>query len=184
MSVTQRELHERLRSEHPAIRQRIADLVRPIDAARLAQRTEPGGWSAAEVLEHLVISDELYARRLTTLVATARPDAGAPARQWKPTLLGGFLANILSKPGKVKAPKKFRPGPAPRNGVVETFLSRELVAAQLMENAESLDWRALRFSSPVLPSWAPKMNLGDAFSIKVIHLTRHAKQIERVLAKL
>jgi hypothetical protein len=184
MSVTQRELHQRLHTEHLAIRQRIADLVRPIDAARLAQRTEPNGWSAAEVLEHLVISDELYATRIASLVKTARPDAGAPAREWKPTVLGKFLANVLAKPGKVKAPKKFQPGPAPRNGVAETFLARELVAAQTMDDAASLDWRALRIGSPALPSWAPTMNLGDIFNIKVVHLTRHAKQIERVLSKL
>lgn len=184
MSVTQRELHQRLRTEHQAIRQRIADLVKPIDTARLAQRTEPNGWSAAEVLEHLVISDELYASRVATLLKTARPDGGAPAREWKPTVLGKFLATILSKPGKVRAPKKFQPGPSPRNGVAEAFLARELVAAQTMDDAASLDWRALRIGSPALPSWAPTMNLGDIFNIKVVHLTRHAKQIERVLSKL
>ena len=111
-------------------------------------------------------------------------DQGAPAREWKPSVIGKFLANILSKPGKVKAPKRFQPGPAPRNGVVEAFLARELEAANQMDAAASLDWRALRVGSPALPSWAPTMNLGDIFNVKVVHLNRHAKQIERVLSKL
>ncbi len=184
MRITQRELHDRLRTEHAAIRERIAAMVRPIDAARLAQRTEPNGWSAAEVLEHLIISDQLYEPRVTALLKAARPDAGAPAREWKPTMLGKFLANLLSKQGKLKAPKKFRPGPSPRNGVTEAFLSREHASAQMMEDAAGYDWRALRIGTPVLPSWAPTMNLGDVFNIKVVHLTRHARQIERVIAKL
>lgn len=181
---TQRELHEELRTQHVAIRKRIADLVRPIDAARLAQRTEPNGWSAAEVLEHLIISDQLYEAPLADLMRGARPDAGAPAREWKPSILGKFLAGALSRPMRIPAPKKFQPGPSPRNGVTDAFLARESAAAQLMDDAASLDWRALRIGSPALPAWGPKMNLGDVFAIKVVHLTRHATQIERVLSKL
>ena len=184
MSVTQRELHQRLHTEHVAIRQRIADLVRPIDAARLAQRTEPNGWSAAEVLVHLVITDESYEPSLLALRRNARPDAGAPAREWKPSFLGRMIARALQGTAAVKAPKRFQPGPSPRNAVAEVFLARESAAITLMDDAATLDWRALRVPSPALPRWAPTMNLGDVFNIKVIHLTRHARQIERVLSKL
>ena len=158
--------------------------VEAVPAPLRVRKPAPDRWSVAEVLEHLIITDELYAGSLGTLMKTARPDAGAPARPWKASLLGKFLAHILSKPGKMKAPKKFQPGPSPRSGIVEAFLARESASADMMEQAASLDWRALRVPSPALPSWAPAMNLGDVFNVKVVHLTRHAKQIERVLSKL
>lgn len=184
MSITQRALLDDLRTRSLAIRTRIAGMVRPIDAARLAQRTEPNGWSASEVLEHLLVTDALYEAPVAALIRGARADAGAPAREWKPSWPGKLLAGALARTTRLKAPKKFQPGPSPRNGVVEAFVGRESAAAQLMEDAASLDWRALRMPSPALPSWTPKMNLGDIFLVRVVHLERHAKQIERVLSKL
>jgi hypothetical protein len=67
---------------------------------------------------------------------------------------------------------------------VEELLSRELEFVKEMDDAMSYDWRALKIKSPALPSWAPKMNLGDGFRIHIVHLTRHSHQIERVAAKL
>lgn len=43
---------------------------------------------------------------------------------------------------------------------------------------------AVRIKSPALWSWAPTMNLGDGFRIHVIHITRHARQIERLMKQL
>jgi hypothetical protein len=159
-------------------------MVRHLDGAQLMQRTEPTGWSAGEVLEHLCVTEELYERRLPKVLATARPDAGAPAREWKSSLFGGFLAGMLEKPAKMNAPMAFQPGPTPRNGVVEAFLAQELARVKAMDDAASLDWRAVRVGSPALPDFMPKMSLGDVFRVHVVHTTRHAKQIERVVGKL
>jgi hypothetical protein len=90
----------------------------------------------------------------------------------------------LLNPKPLKGPKVFRPGPTPRNGVVEALLGRELKFVQAMDAAASYDWRALRIGSPALPSWAPKMNLGDGFRIHVVHVTRHSRQIARLIGEL
>ena len=184
MRMIQRDLHTQLREQCLAVRQRIADLVRPLDGSQLAQRTEPTGWSAGEVLEHLCVTEGLYERPLTKVLTGARPDAGAPTREWKSSLVGGLLASMLEKPAKMKSPKAFQPGPTPRNGVVEAFLAQELERVKVMDDAASLDWRALRMGSPALPGFMPKMNLGDVFRVHVVHVNRHAKQIERVVGKL
>jgi hypothetical protein len=184
MRMIQRDLHRQLREQCLATRQRIEDLVRRLDAAQLVQRTEPTGWSAGEVLEHLCVTEGLYDVPLTKVLATARPDAGAPAREWKSSLFGGWLAEALDRPGKMRAPKAFQPGPTPRSGVVEVFLAQELRRIESMDDAASLDWRAVRLGSPALPGFMPKMNLGDVFRIHVVHVRRHAKQIERVVGKL
>lgn len=184
MPITQRQLLDDLRARHLATHERIMKAVKPLDPARLVQRPEPNAWSAGEVLEHLCVTDDVYAPRLTPALGAARRDAGAPAREWTPTFLGGMLAKFLAKPGKMPAPKKFQPGPTPRNGIVEAFLARQLEALKVMEDSVTLDWRAVRVGSPAAPNWFPKMNLGDVFTVRAVHVNRHAGQIERVIARL
>jgi hypothetical protein len=184
MRLPQRDLHEQLRAESIETRQRIAGLIRPLDPAQLHEHPEPAGWSVGQVLEHLCIADELFDAPYEALLRSARQDAGAPAREWKSSFIGGMIAGSLLAPKRLKGPKVFRPGPTPRQGVVETLLAREQRFVQAMDDAASFDWRALRIRSPALPSWAPKMNLGDGFRIHVVHVTRHSRQIARVVGKL
>ena len=184
MRLPQRDLHQQLRAESIASRDRITTLVRPLDAARLVQHPEQGGWSVGQVLEHLLVSEEAYDTPLRALLRGARPDAGAPAREWRSTLLGGFIAESLRKPRAVKTRPIFEPGPTVRNGIVEAFLAQELAFVTMLDDSASLDWRALKIGSPALPSFMPKMNLGDEFRIHVVHVTRHAGQIERLMQRL
>lgn len=184
MQLPQRDLHQQLRAEITATRERLAAILKPLDSSKLNEHPEPEGWSVAQVLEHLCVADERYRQPLADLLRSNRPDAGAPAREWKPSLIGGLIAGSLLKPKPLKAPKVFRPGPTPRNGVVEELLSRELNFGKVMDDAASYDWRALRIKSPALPAWAPKMNLGDGFRIHIVHLTRHSHQVERLVAQL
>lgn len=184
MQLLQRDLHQQLRAEETATVERIAGLVRPLDLARLNEHPEPNGWSVAQTLEHLCIADEKSEAPAAALLRASRPDAGAAAREWKPSFIGGMIAGSLLKPKPLTSPKAFRPGPTPRSGVVEALLAREKIFLQAMDDAASYDWRALRIKSPALPSWAPSMNLGDGFRVHVVHLTRHSKQIGRLVGKL
>lgn len=181
MRLLQRELHDRLRTEARANHQRVADLARALDPERLVRRPAPAGWSVAEVLEHLCVVDELSRDSVVRLLATAPRDAGAPLREWKSSFIGGLIARGLESPRRLKGPKAFRIGPTPRPGVVEEFLGRDSRFIQAMEDAASLDWRALRLPSAALPRIAPKMNLGDAFRINVVHVRRHLGQMERAV---
>ena len=184
MRLPQRDLHLQLRAELIETRERIAAIVKPLDLSKINEHPEPNGWSVGQVLEHLCNADGRYETSLADLLKSAPKDAGAATREWKPSFIGGMIAGSLLKPKPLKSPKVFRPGPTPRNGVVEELLSRELEFVKEMDDAMSYDWRAIRIKSPALPSWAPKMNLGDGFRIHVVHLTRHSHQIERVAGKL
>jgi hypothetical protein len=184
MRLLQRDLYQQLRAEAVTTRERIAALVKPLDAARIHEHPEPGGWSVGQVLEHLCVADESYEDGLQAMLKSARKDADARAREWKPSFIGGLIAGSLLKPKPLKSPKVFRPGPTPRAGVLEALLARETNFVKVMDDASSFDWQALRIKSPALPSWAPKMNLGDGFRIHIVHLTRHSHQIERLVGEL
>jgi hypothetical protein len=184
MRIQQRVLHQQLRAEAIESRERIAALVRPLDPAQVNEHPEPKGWSVGQVCEHLIVADERYEKPFADLLRRTRPDAGAAAREWKPSFIGGMIASSLLKPRKLNRPKVFDPGATPRSGVVEALLAHETRFVQVMDDAASYDWRALRIGSPALPSWAPKMNVGDGFRIHVVHLTRHSHQIERLVGLL
>jgi DinB superfamily len=184
MRLIQRDLHQRLHAESIATRERIAAMVRPLDPSKVNEHPEPKGWSVGQVLEHLCVADELSQAPFAAMMRGARQDAGAPAREWKPSFIGGRIAAALLNPKRLKGPKVFRPGPTPRQGVVEALLAQEMNFVRAMDDAASFDWRALRIRSAALPSWAPKMNLGDGFRIHVVHVTRHSHQIERLVGKL
>ena len=184
MQIIQRDFHAQLRAEAIALREQLAGLIRPLNAAQLDEHPEPKGWSVAEVIEHLIISDERSRAPAMDAMRTARADATAPLRAWKPSFLGGLIAGSLQKPRKLKSPKVFLPSSPARGGAVEVLLASEAQFVTAMDTAASLDWRALRVRSGALPPFAPKMNLGDAFRIHVVHVRRHTAQIERLVSKV
>src|SRR5258708_6184271 len=123
MRLIQRDLHQQLRAESIATRERIAAMVRSLDAAKLNEHPEPKGWSVGQVLEHLCKANELYEEPFAALLRSAPRDAGAAAREWKSLFIGGMIAESLIRPKPLGGPKVFRPGPTPRNGVVEELLA-------------------------------------------------------------
>ncbi len=162
-----------------AVVARIRNAVSPVAPEMLRRAPPAGGWSIAEVLEHLLISAESYLdslRRITQENAGSRADASA---MWKPSLMGGLLTESLRKQRKLPAPGMYKPGPTPRADVLSEFLRRQEEVGRLIADAGDLDWRGVRMRSPVLP--IIRMNLGDALTVLVVHAERHAGQIERVL---
>lgn len=182
MPILQRDLHQRLHTESKTLHERIATLARGLDPEQLVRRPADGGWSVGEVLEHLCLADELYAKPLATLLHRAHIDAGAPMRDWTPTLLGKFMGQTLAKSRRLRTLRAMRPGPTPRNGVVEDFLTRDTRMRHRMDDATSLDWQDLRLYPPTIPLRLLKLNVGDVFNIHVIHVRRHLAQMERVVA--
>src|SRR5690348_8469657 len=108
MRKIQRELHQELRREHTAGRDRITTLVRPIDPARLNEHPEPNGWSVGQVLEHLLRADEKYEEPFRRLMNESPRDAAAAAREWKSSFIGGMIASSLINPKPIKrGPRTF-----------------------------------------------------------------------------
>lgn len=185
MQMIQRDLYQQIRQEMISARDHIMGLVRTVDAARLNERPEAKGWSLGQVLEHLCRANDEYERPLLQLLSRSRADAGAASREWSTSFVGGRIATSLLNPKPIRlGPPRFRPGPTPRNGVAEAFHAGELRFLQLMDDGIRYDWKALRISSPALPGWFPKMNIGDGFRIHAIHINRHAGQIQRLVSKL
>jgi hypothetical protein len=153
----------------------IRDRVPP---ERLARPPADGGWSAAQVFEHLAIADESYLAMLRKLDPRALPPAGADP-VWRPTLGGRMLVWSFRTPRKFRAPRIYLP-PAPRPQVIEAFVTGIEELVSLMNALDGAEWRRVGLRSPV--TQLIRLNLGDAFSILIHHAERHFGQIDRVLS--
>jgi len=137
-----------------------------------------GGWSIAQVFEHLLVSHGLYLDRMRPAIAAAPRDP--PTQPWRPSLFGRLLIGAVGPDAKrrLTTARIFEPSLSPRPRVVAAFLEMQQEFAGLLRAAAGLDWRAVRLSSPV--SRFIRLNLGDAFVILVVHAQRHLGQITRI----
>jgi uncharacterized damage-inducible protein DinB len=182
VGIPQRRHREKLLQENEAVIARVRARLSGVSPDRLARRPASGGWSVAEVLEHLIVSADSY---LTTMRPLIREQRGGPVdgnAVWTPTIMGGLLASSLRNPRKLPAPRSYKPGPTPRSGAPAEFLRRQEEVGRLIADAGTMDWRRVKMRSPVAPIL--RMNLGDALTILVVHAERHAGQIERVLSEV
>lgn len=147
---------------------------------QLGWRPPTGGWSIAQVFEHLIIADTSYLPTLRNLATHGRR-GDTP---WRPTLAGKWLLKSLQPTSekKVPAPRIYRPAAEPRANVVEEYLKLRVQEIEIIEQAKisGADLVRNRMSSPVLS--LIRVNLGDAFMLLVVHTQRHLQQIARVQA--
>ena len=179
-AISQSAHRERLLEANRAVIGRIRDTVTGIGPDALTRRPANGGWSIAEVLEHLIVSADSYLEPLRTILQRKDETRAQADGTWKPSLMGGLLAQSLRNPRKLPAPKSYKPGASPRPRVLDEFLRRQEDVGRFIAETGAMDWRGVRMRSPVMPLL--RMNLGDALTILVVHAERHAGQIERVKA--
>jgi hypothetical protein len=160
------------------LRTRAIALTDGLTPAQLAQHPTNGGWTMAQVFEHLLVSDGLYTEIVDRLIRSAKQTGTTD--EWKPSLIGGFMIRSLdpSSTRQLPAPKKMRPGPIPRPNVVAAYLKGLDGLAATMARADGLPLRKIKLSSPVMP--LIRLNLGDALRIAIVHSQRHLGQVERV----
>lgn len=137
-----------------------------------------GGWTIAQVFEHLLVSHGLYLAQMGPAIAAA--PRGTPKRPWKPSLFGRLLIATVGPKARMRLPtaRVFEPGLTPRPRVVEAFLRMQQEIARLLREGTDLDWRGVRLSSPV--NRMLRLNLGDAYVVLVIHTQRHLNQVARI----
>jgi hypothetical protein len=157
------------------VRRRARSSVSGISANAMSARPPSGGWSVGEIFEHLCVANISYERPVAQAIAKARARRGPP-RAHRSTLGGGFLIRTLM-PGTRGVPTLRPYVPlTPRERVVDAFLGSLDTIEREMHEADGLDLRVM-LTSPVMPLL--RMNLGEAFTVAVVHAERHLGQVER-----
>jgi hypothetical protein len=152
----------------------VSDLTGGLSDRQLLWAPPEGGWSVAQVLEHLAITNEQYLSAIRKALTAASPPAG---RVWRPSLAGRMLAHSLQSTRKVPAPRAFKPAPAASPASRERFLQsvNDLLAQLDRASAADLRTRTLSPAARMIP-----LNLGDAFRLQILHADRHLQQIRRI----
>lgn len=143
---------------------------------------QPGGWSAAQCLDHLAKTNLLYSTAMRDAVSPAlhivRHDRKGPIR------LGWFARKFIERmdagaTNKYRAPDSILPAPEtdPRAALMD-FLRSQRAVVNLLTEAQSLNLNAIRFKNPFV-SWM-RFSVGAGFKIVAAHNRRHIAQARRI----
>ena len=164
-------------SELDRIEPRTRVAVTGLHEAKFREVPPDGGWSVAQVFEHLCRSNHSYLDGPLATAVEKSVERGPANREWKPSLIGGWLTQSLVEGTKpMPSPRLFRVGTDLRANVVDEFLATIRRTRELMQRADGHDLRIM-FASPASPLF--RLNLGDAFRVIVVHSHRHLAQAER-----
>ena len=155
-------------------------LLSAYSASQLLGR-HPGGWSAAQCLEHLAKTNLLYSNAMRDAVKAAvhlaRHERRGPIRP------GWFARKFIERmeagsTSKFRAPDSIVPAPEadPRIAMRE-FLSAQRALINLLTEAQGLDLNAIRFKNPFVP-WL-RFSVGAGFKVVAAHNRRHIEQARR-----
>jgi hypothetical protein len=152
--------------------------VATLEYLQIGWRPPEGGWSIAQVVEHLIITDESYLAEFDRILA--RAPRNATTEEWRPSLIGGFLTRSQRPDSKqrMKSPAVWRPAPEARADVVAEYIKVRRHLVDIMQRADGVDLRRTKLSSPAAKFI--RLNLGDAFMTLVVHTQRHLAQIQRI----
>ena len=170
-------LLDRLLPELDRIEPRTRVAVTGLPEAKFREPRPDGGWSVAQVFEHLCVANLAYLDGPLGPAFAKALARGPAARPWRPSLVGGWLASSLAEGTKpLPSPARFRIGPVVRDQVVDVFLDTIARTRALLVEAERADLM-VGLASPASP--IIRINLGDALRTIVVHAHRHLAQAER-----
>lgn len=183
LSLNQEALRSRLQLELDLVTADAMAVARPLTLEQLRWSPPSGGWGIGQILEHIIVSADSYLNKLRGLVYfhhAAHAELGST--QWDPTVAGWLLVASMRKPWKMPSPKAWQVGTEVREDIREAFLERQDSITRLLRASAALDWTKVRVSSPI--SALIRLNLGDCFTVLVVHAQRHVAQMQAIEKQL
>ncbi len=171
---------ERLRQEYDDVIRRAKALVGRLDDRALVRRPGDAAWSAAECVDHLSATAEMYVRRMRRVIDASGARSDSPNE--KHSLTGRMFLYIMEPPVRrmrVKIPsEKLAPRALPsRDELLRRFDEMHAQLIGLLVESDALDRTRIRVPSPA--SKRVTLSLLDAFALLASHARRHLWQAER-----
>lgn len=149
----------------------------------LQKQPSNGGWSMAQVLEHLNFYSGYYIKAIEEKLHHHQTQ---PQEIFRSGWFGNYFTNMM-KPSpdntvknKMKAMKNATPPPQVDGKVaLDQFIADQHVLLNLLQIAKSVNLNKLRV--PTSLTKLIKLNLGDTFRFFIAHEQRHMIQINRAL---
>jgi hypothetical protein len=175
---------EGYRSGFANLKEEATTLVTDVDAKTLRAQPAPEMWSAAQCIDHLNTAGWLLLQSMERMIQQGQAEGpyGEPpfeygfvsrwfVRVLKPSSDWTFDAPSLFEPD---APNTLYPGE-----ITDEFLALQDQFSECVVDADGLDLRRLRLSSPAIPLL--RISLGAWFEATLAHERRHLDQARRIL---
>lgn len=168
--------------------QQVQQFINRIDTLsewQLLQQPSFGGWSLAQVMEHL----NVYCRHYLPLIDQAIQEERGSIGNYHSGWLGEYFTELmqplpdgtLSK--KMQAPAKAQPVQALNAVAVKTeFRLHQEKLMLLLQNAHFANWQKQRIPTS-LSKWI-SLRLGDTLRFFVAHEYRHLLQMQHILQQM
>ena len=175
---------ERLERDALEIGERIRVCVADLVSSQLTWHPPEGGWSVAECLEHLTITNGLYVEATEVVLAGTPQIDPAMAPDFKPgPIAARFIRMLEPGKGRYKAPKPFQPTrDLARADAVARFFEVHSRVCELIGRLRFMDLTRTRVASPVSPMI--RFRIGDMMDVVLVHSKRHVLQAEKVKLRL
>lgn len=138
-------------------------------------------WSVGECINHLVITNELYLKKMKEIVYRSTSDTNV-SFDYSQSLTGKLITNTVD-PGNVKKFKTFKVfdplKSSASNSAVQDYVLMMKRFVEMVTDMSRLNLKKIKFSSPV--NKFIRMNLGDPLIFLPRHDERHLNQAERIM---
>jgi len=163
-------------------RNRLLARVESLSATECEMRPSPEVWSAAEIVEHLSISEEGMMKLIGMLLAKAEAGGGVGAketgRRFEPVSIDSFTERSLKE--KYEAPEFIRPrGGVALAGSIARMQQMRATLHGMRPRLEAADLTNARYPHPI---FGP-LNAYQWLLFIGAHEERHLRQIETILSE-
>jgi len=172
-----------LKAELEVVSKEVRAVAEGIDVATLTKRPTNGGWSVAEILQHLILTaDAMLPLTEGAIVELQRAGRKSTAPSGL-GVMGWLLVKALEPPPRMKS-KTSKPFEPLEVGDPLTLASRLLEKnaklLSLIDRAEGLATTTVKIASPFNAN--VKYNVYAAFRITLVHARRHLWQAREARA--
>ena len=139
-------------------------------------------WSIWQCIEHLSLTNRVYAQALSKGLADARAsERTATGQEIKPGWFGRWFLSKIEPP--VGLGVKTKPGATPAEkgdleGALGRFVESHKALREIVESWDSIDLNRVRYPNPFIP--VVKFTVGTGLLIANAHDRRHLWQAQRV----
>ena len=159
----------------------VRDSFGSLTPEQLNWKPDPGSWSVAQCLDHLIKSNEEFFPEFEKVAAGTRSNSFWENYSPLTGMAGKFLVNVLQKDNKkVKTNQKMTPPSEIAADIVDQFLRHQKELAGKVESIRNADWDKVVVTSPFMKLMTYRLSSG--LQAIVEHEKRHVRQAKRVMA--
>jgi hypothetical protein len=170
----------RIASELDAADARAVALVKDLTSDQLNWKPRPDAWSVGQCLEHLCLSNEVYAKPMLDSLGGR---ATGPVDEIRPGWFGRWFIRRYIEPAtqstRGRAPSKVVPVVRQIDAsILRRFIASNARIRDVIAGARQHDVNRVRFRNPFVP--LIRFTVGTGLQIVARHNHRHLLQAERV----